>query len=77
MSRKKKSLADQLRYFIEKADSSRYRLSQETGIDQAVISRFMHGTGGLSIDGLEALAKALDLELTQRATPAPKAHKGK
>jgi len=66
MARKRPKLTDQLRTAIETADKSRYRLSKETGIDEATLSRFMHGKGGLSMDGLDLLADALGLELTAR-----------
>jgi transcriptional regulator with XRE-family HTH domain len=76
MTEKKKPLTDQLRQFIEDAGVTRYRLSQQTGIDQAVLSRFVRGTGGLSMDGLNTLADALNLELTKRPKPAAKSRKG-
>lgn len=66
MSQKAKSLTDQLRQFIETAEVSRYRLSKQTGISQSLLSRFMHGTAGLSVDSLDTLADALDLELTKK-----------
>ena len=66
MARKRLKLTDQLRTAIETADKSRYRLSKETGIDEATLSRFMHGKGGLSMDGLDRLAEALGLDLTAR-----------
>ncbi|MDD4787764.1 MAG: helix-turn-helix transcriptional regulator [Pirellulales bacterium] len=66
---KETKLTDQLRRAIETADKSRYVLWKETGIDQAVLSRFMHGKGGLSMDGLDRLAHALGLELVAKKRP--------
>lgn len=66
MSAKRLKLSDQLRRAIETADKSRYVLWQETGIDQATLSRFMAGKGGLSVDGWDRLAEALGLELVAR-----------
>jgi len=66
MTPKRTTLTDQLRRAIETADKSRYALWKETGIDQATLSRFIHGKGGLSLDGWNRLAEALDLELTKR-----------
>ena len=66
MATKRTKLTDQLRRAIETADKSRYALAQETGIDQATLSRFMHGKGGLSMDGWNLLAEALGLELVRR-----------
>jgi DNA transposition AAA+ family ATPase len=61
-------LTDQLRRAIETSDKSRYALWQETGIDQATLSRFMHGKGGLSLDGWDKLGEALGLELSPKRT---------
>jgi transcriptional regulator with XRE-family HTH domain len=66
MAPKRTKLSDQLRHAIETADRSRYVLSRETGIDQATLSRFMTGRGGLSIDVLDKLTEALQLELTPK-----------
>ena len=66
MAPKRTKLTDQLKAAIDAAGKSRYTLWQETGIDQATLSRFMHGKGGLSMDGLDRLAEALGLELVAR-----------
>ena len=71
MTRKRTKVTDQLRRAIETADKSRYALAQETGIDQATLSRFMNGKGGLSMDGWDLLAEALGLELVAKR-PAKK-----
>ncbi len=75
MSQKKTTLSDQLRQFIETADVSRYRISQQTGISQSLLSRFMHGTAGLSVDSLDKLGEALDLQLIKAPKPAVKSRK--
>jgi transcriptional regulator with XRE-family HTH domain len=74
MARKNPKLTEQLRQAIADADKSRYALSLETGIDQATLSRFMHGKGSLSADGIDLLTEALGLELVARQ---PKARKTK
>ena len=66
MAKKPNKLTDQLRHAIETAGKSRYAISKETRIDQSVLSRFMYRKGGMSMDGLDKLAEALDLELTKR-----------
>jgi len=66
MARKPAKLSDQLRQAINTSGKTRYRLWQETGIAQAVLSKFMHGKGGLSTDGWDKLAKALRLKLVAR-----------
>jgi transcriptional regulator with XRE-family HTH domain len=59
-------LLDQLREAIEASSKSRYRLWKETGIFQSVLSRLMAGKRGISLDGLELLADALDMEIVLR-----------
>jgi len=54
---------DELRQAIEMGPKSRYRLSQETGIEQSQLSRFIAGTRGLSVEAIEKLAPALGFEL--------------
>lgn len=58
-------LSDQLREFIANAPISQNRLSSETNLDPATISRFMRGTGGLSTAGLDAIAQVLGLGLVK------------
>ena len=57
---------DEIRLAIEQSGVSRYRISQETGIDQGQLSKLMAGEAGLSIASLERLADYLDLELVIR-----------
>lgn len=77
MSTKKTTLSDQLRHFIETGEVSRYRLSQQTGISQSILSRFMHGKAFFSEESLNTITDALDLQLTKRSKPAAKSRKGK
>jgi transcriptional regulator with XRE-family HTH domain len=72
MGKKRTKVTDQLRRAIETADKSRYALFQETGIDQATLSRFMHGKGSLSAEGIDLLAEALGLELVKRQSRSKK-----
>ena len=64
MKRKRKKLSDQIRAAIDGCGKTRYRIFVDTGIDQATLSRFMAGKGGLSIPVLDTLAEYLGLELT-------------
>ena len=57
-------ILEQLRSAIETSPKTRYRLWQETRIEQSQLSRFMAGTSSLGIEHIEKLAKALDLELS-------------
>ena len=58
------SFSDQIRRAVDKSGYSRYRIWQEIGIDQAVMSRFMSGQGGLSLKSLDRLAKFLGLTVS-------------
>ena len=64
----KPKLSDELRAAIEASEMSRYRISQETGIDQATLSRFMAGKGGLGLDGIDQIARLLGLTLATAYT---------
>lgn len=72
MTNKKTSLTDQLRQLIESAEMSRYELWQRTGIDQAVLSKFVNHKGGLSMESLDKIGELLDLQITTRPKPAAK-----
>jgi transcriptional regulator with XRE-family HTH domain len=67
---------DTIRRAIEASGKTRYRLSKETGIDQAQLSRLMSGKEGVSVENLERLADALGLEIIIRPKlPENKAEK--
>ncbi len=59
-------LLDAIRKAIEASGKTRYRIAQESGIAESVLSRLMSGERGLSIDGLEQLADYLGLEISIR-----------
>jgi len=59
-------LTDQIRLAIAQSRVSRYRIWKETGIDQATLSRFMQGKGGLSMNSLDNLGDCLDLSIVGR-----------
>jgi ribosome-binding protein aMBF1 (putative translation factor) len=58
-----KQFRQQLVDAIERSGRSRYAISQETGIPQATLSRFVHGQAGLSVEAINKLCKALGLRL--------------
>jgi transcriptional regulator with XRE-family HTH domain len=68
-------LSDQLRQAIDDSGLSRYAISQETGIDQAALSRFVHGHVGLSLDAIDRISECLQLTITMGRKPDHK--KGK
>ena len=57
---------DELRAAIENCGMSRYRISKETGIDAAVLCRFVQGQAGLSMDSLDALAECIGLHVASK-----------
>jgi plasmid maintenance system antidote protein VapI len=56
-------LSDQLRRAIDTAGMSRYAIAKAIGLDHSVMSRFMAGTSGLSVDTIDRLGKLLDLKI--------------
>lgn len=69
MARKPTKLSDQIRQAIETCGKTRYQIGQETDIDQATLSRFMSGKGGLSIPVLDRLGEYLGLNITTESKP--------
>lgn len=66
-------IIDAIRKAIESSGKTRYRLWQETGIDQSHLRKVLNGEARLSYENLELLADALGLEIIVR----PKQHKRK
>ena len=64
--RRRQKLTDQLRQAIRDAGVTRYKISQETGIYESTLSKFIHGERGLSMDSLDRLGEYLKLEITTR-----------
>jgi hypothetical protein len=70
MSKKKPNMTEVLKAAIEESGLTRYRISVDTGIDQAALMRFMRGETSLRLDKADVLAEYLGLELTKRG-PKP------
>ena len=60
---KSKSFADTIRRAIGRGGRTRYQISQESGVNQAVIGRFVHGERNLNLLTAERLCIVLGLEL--------------
>ena len=73
MGKKRERFTDQLRAAINASEKTMGQIARESGIDIATISRFMHGKGGLSVEGLDAIADCLNLNITTGTAP----HKAK
>lgn len=74
MTQKQDKLSEQIRQVIETCGKTRYQISQDTGIDQATLCRFMGGNGGLSIPILDRLGEYLGLRIVANK---PRKQKGK
>ena len=73
MKRKTIKLTEQVRQAIDACGKTRYQISQDTGIDQATLCRFMGGKGGLSNPILDLLGEYLGLRIV---VDGPRAKKG-
>jgi hypothetical protein len=58
-----KKVSDSLRRAILGSEMTRAELSRLSGVDQATLSLFTRKKGGISIKGVDALARVLRLEL--------------
>ena len=65
--------SDQLRRAIQRSGKSRYAISKETGIAQSILSRFVHGDAGLSLENIDRVCQSIGARLaTGKATPRKK-----
>jgi plasmid maintenance system antidote protein VapI len=72
MSRGSK-ISERLRAAIRGADTSLNRMAQETGVAVSVLSRFVRGEQGITLDTADVLASYLGLDLL----PAKRQSKGR
>ncbi len=63
MSKRRIVFSDQLRQAIRQSEKTCYRISQETGIYESVLSRFVNERVGLSMPTVDLLCKCLGLRL--------------
>lgn len=63
MARKPTTFSDQLRTAILNGPMSRYAVAKTTGVSQGQLSRFIHGTAGLSVESLDRIWECLELEI--------------
>lgn len=68
-------LSDQLRSAIRDSGMSCYAVAKAIGLDQSVMSRFMAGKSGLSVETIDKLGMLLGLRLV--ATKKPVKGKGR
>jgi hypothetical protein len=66
---RKKPISDQLRYSVLHCGKSRYRISQETGITEAQLSRFVNGHADLALATIDILCECIGAELIAQKKP--------
>ena len=62
-----KPMSERLKDAIETSGVTRYRISQETGIEESALSRFMSGKRGLSMEAIDRLLEYLNLEVVEKS----------
>ena len=61
--RRPKKMTDQMRQAIDDSGLTRYRIAQDTGIDESALAKFYHRKRGLSQDHLDRLFEYLGLRV--------------
>ncbi|OHB81709.1 MAG: hypothetical protein A2W31_09335 [Planctomycetes bacterium RBG_16_64_10] len=64
--------SEQLRQAIETAPVTRYRIAVDTGISEAVLSRFVNSKVGLSMETVDLVCDYLGLRLVPEKKPERK-----
>ena len=59
-------MTEVLKTAIRESGSTRYRISKDTGIDEAGLMRFVRGESSLRLDKADVLSEYLGLELVRR-----------
>ncbi len=67
--RKKTRLSDQVRQAIDDSGLSRYRIAQESGIDESALAKFYNGQRGFNSDTLDILGEYLGLRIEESFRP--------
>ena len=59
-------ITEQLQEAIRSSGTSRYAISKRTGIDQALLCRFLQGKSSMALDTVDKVLDALELEIVIR-----------
>ena len=70
MAKKKAQLSERIRQAVRDSGLTHYRICQQIGISEPMMSRFMHGHCGLSMAVLDRLAELLDFDITMGPSAA-------
>ena len=65
-------LSEQLRTAIAASGVSCYRIAKDTGVDKAVLSRFVNGQAGLSLETVDQVGQYLGLSLVAKVASKSK-----
>ena len=76
-TKRDKPVSEPLREAIDAAPISRRQICLRLGIDEGQFSRFMNRKGGLSMEGIDAVATLLGLELRPSHGKKPRVTKGR
>jgi ribosome-binding protein aMBF1 (putative translation factor) len=66
MAKKPPKFTERIRRAIQNSGVSRYQISKQTGIDQAVLSKFVNGHLGFTLETLDKLADYLQFDLSSK-----------
>ena len=61
--KKPKTMSDQMRELIVSCGETRYRIAQNTGLSESMLSKFATGRQGLSMAALDVLGAYLQWEV--------------
>ena len=70
--RRSQKLTDQIRQAIDDSGLTRYRIAQDTGIDESSLAKFYNRHRGLSLDNLDRLGEYLGLRIVMDRKPKKK-----
>ena len=62
-------MTDQVRQAIDDSGLTRYRIAQDTGIDESSLAKFYNRLRGLSLDNLDKLCGYLGLRFVMDSKP--------
>jgi plasmid maintenance system antidote protein VapI len=67
-----KPFSEQLRQAVLHCGKTRYRISKETGITEAQLSRFVNGHADLALSTIDKLADCIGARVATKRTPTSK-----
>lgn len=70
--RSNQTLSDQVRQAIDDSGLTRYRIAQDTGIDESALSKFYNRQRGFNSDTLDVLGEYLGLRIVMDRKPTRK-----